>query len=60
MFIIVSYLILAILFLLLATGIFRPKTWHDLPERKIKLMRFGCYFISVVISLNLLARFFGW
>jgi hypothetical protein len=60
MFIIVSYLILAILFLLLATGIFRPKTWRELPEKKVKLIQFGCYFIFVVIILNLLARFFDW
>ena len=60
MFVIISYIALAIIFLLLATGIFRPKTWHELPERKIKLMTFGCYFFFVVITLNLLARLFGW
>ena len=55
---VICYIILATLFLLLATGIFKPQTWRDLPEGKIKLMRFGCFFFFAVIALNLIARLF--
>lgn len=58
MIIVICYIFLALLFLLLATGIFQPKTWQELPETKIKLIRFGCYFFFFVISLNLLSRLF--
>jgi len=58
MIVVICYIILALLFLLLATGKFKPRTWQDLPEPKIKLMRFGCFFFFVVIALNLVARFF--
>jgi len=54
----ICYTILALLFFLLATGKFKPKTWQELPPQKVKLIRFGCFFFSAVITLNLLTRLF--
>jgi len=59
MVVIICYTILALIFLLLASGIFKPGTWRELPERKVQLMRFGCFFFFVVIAINLLSRLFG-
>jgi len=58
MIVVICYAVLALLFLLLATGKFQPKTWRSLPERKVQLMRFGCFFFFLVITLNLVARVF--
>ena len=58
MIVVICYIILALLFLLLATGKFKPKSWQDLPERKIQLIRFGCFFFFVVITLNLIGKVF--
>lgn len=56
----ICYVILALIFLLLATGKFKPKTWRELPERRIQLMRFGCFFFFAVITLNLVGRWLGY
>jgi len=55
----ICYSILALIFLLLASGIFKPGTWRELPESKVKLIRFGCFFFFVVIIINVLSRLLG-
>jgi hypothetical protein len=54
--IIIAYSILALLFLSLATGIFKPKTWQDLPKRYTTFLRFGCFFGFLVIVFNVVRR----
>ena len=55
----ICYTILGAIFLALATGIFRPRSWQGLPEARIKLIRFGCLFFAIVIILNLARTLFS-
>ena len=55
--IIVAYSLIALLLLALSTGIFKPKKWHELPDKNVKLLRFGCFFGFLVILFNIASRF---
>jgi hypothetical protein len=54
--VIIAYSILALLFLALATGIFTPGTWHDLPKKYATFLRFGCFFGFLVIVFTIARR----
>ncbi len=54
--IIVAYSILAILFLALSTGLFKPKKWNELTERHVKILKIGCFFGFLVIVINLVDK----
>lgn len=56
--IVVAYSLLALLFLALSAGLYKPKKWHELPERTVKMLRFGCFFGFLVILFNIVSRLF--
>lgn len=57
MHIVIAYLIVALLFLALATGLYKPKRWHDLTDKHAKFLRFGCFFGFLVIIANIAGKF---
>ena len=54
--IIVAYSILALVLLALSTGLFKPKKWHELTERHVKILKIGCFFGFLVIVLNMVSK----
>jgi hypothetical protein len=54
--IIVAYSILAILFLALSTGLFKPKKWNELTVRHVKILKVGCFFGFLVIVVNIVSK----
>lgn len=54
---ILSYTIIALLLLLLATGLLRPPSWRRLDVKTEKLLRFGCYFGFFVISISMVLHY---
>lgn len=54
--IVVAYSLLALLFLALSVGLYKPKKWHELPEKTVKLLKFGCMFGFLVIFFNLVSK----
>jgi len=57
--VIIAYVILAIGFLLLASGIFKPKGWARLNSGHITLLRFGCLFAFLVLLLQIGSRIYS-
>ena len=57
MMIIAIYVLMALLLLALALGIYRPKRWQDLPEKTTIILRFGCGFGCAVIVYKLIGKF---
>lgn len=55
----VAYAILAALFLALASGVYTPKRWRELPEKNVRLLKFGCLFGFLLICANIVGKFFG-
>lgn len=56
--IVIAYLIVALLLLALATGLYKPKRWHDLADKHIKILKLGCFFGFLVIAANIAGKFF--
>ncbi len=54
--VVVAYSILALVFLTLSTGIFKPKRWNDLTDKHVKILKFGCFFGFLLIMANIAAR----
>ncbi len=54
--VVVAYCILALIFLTLSTGIFKPKRWNDLTDKHVKILKFGCFFGFLLIMANIVAR----
>lgn len=54
--IVVAYSLLALLFLALAVGLYKPKKWRELPEKTVKLLKFGCMFGFLVIFFNIVTK----
>jgi hypothetical protein len=54
--IIVAYSFLALLLLALSTGWYKPKKWHELTEKHVTVLRFGCLFGFVVIVTNIVGK----
>ncbi len=54
--VVTAYSILAIVFLALSTGVFKPKRWHDLTDKHVKILKFGCFFGFLLIVANIAAR----
>ena len=54
--IIIAYSIIALLLLALATGVFKPRTWHELPKKYTIFLRFGCFFGFLVTVINIARR----
>ncbi len=52
----VAYSILALLFLALSSGLYKPKKWRELPERHVKILKIGCFFGFLLIAANIAAR----
>lgn len=42
--IIVAYSVLAVIFLALSSGLFTPKSWHQLSKGNITFLRLGSFF----------------
>lgn len=55
--IIVAYTLLALIFLALSSGLYKPKRWHDLTDRHVKILKIGCFFGFLVIMANLVGTF---
>ncbi|WP_153306359.1 hypothetical protein [Desulfopila sp. IMCC35006] len=51
--IIVAYSILALMFLGLSSGVYKPKKWHDLTDKHVKILRIGCFLGFLLIVANL-------
>ena len=52
-----AYAVLALLFLALSIGWFKPKRWHDLTEKHVRILKIGCFFGFLVIVANIVAKF---
>lgn len=55
--IIVAYTLLALIFLALSSGLYKPKRWHDLSDRHVNILKIGCFFGFLVIMANLVGKF---
>ncbi len=55
--VVVAYSILALVFLSLSSGLFKPKRWNDLTDKHVKILKFGCFFGFLLIVVNIAARF---
>jgi len=55
--VVVAYSLLALIFLALSTGIYKPKRWHDLTDKHVKILRIGCFFGFLVIVVNIVDKF---
>jgi hypothetical protein len=55
--IIVAYALLALIFLALSSGLFKPKRWHELSDKHVKILKIGCFFGFLVILANLVGKF---
>jgi hypothetical protein len=55
--IIVAYALLAVVFLALSSGVYKPKRWHDLSDKHVKILKIGCFFGFLVILANLAGKF---
>lgn len=55
--IIVAYALLALIFLALSSGLFKPKKWHELSDKHVKILKIGCFFGFLVILANLVGKF---
>lgn len=54
--IVVAYLVLAVVFFALSTGLYKPKRWHDLTDKHIKILRIGCFFGFLVILVKIAGK----
>ena len=54
--VVVAYSILALVFLALATGKFKPRKWNDLTDKHVKILKFGCFFGFLLIVANIVAK----
>lgn len=52
----VAYSILAVMFLALSSGVYKPKKWHDLTDKHVKILKIGCFFGFLLIVANLAAH----
>jgi len=55
--IIIAYSILALIFLALSSGLFKPKRWQELTDRHVKLLKIGCFFGFLVILTSIINKF---
>lgn len=55
--IIVAYALLALIFLALSSGLYKPKRWHSLSDKHVKILKIGCFFGFLVIMANLVGKF---
>ena len=54
--IVVAYLVLAVVFLALSTGLYKPKRWNDLTGKHVKILRIGCFFGFLVILAKIVGK----
>lgn len=54
--IIAAYSILALLFLALSSGLYKPKRWLDLTDKHVKILKIGCFFGFLVIVVNIAGK----
>lgn len=54
--IVVAYSLLALVFFAMSIGLYKPKTWNDLTENHVKILRFGCFFGFLVIAANIVGK----
>lgn len=55
----VAYLLLAVVFLALAGGLYTPKRWRALPEKHLRPLKFGCLLGALLILFNSFNHFLG-
>ena len=55
--IVVAYLVLAVVFLALSSGLYKPKRWNDLTDRHVKILKVGCFFGFLVILAKIAGKF---
>ena len=51
--VIVAYSLLALVFLALSSGLYKPQRWNDLTDKHVKILRIGCFFGFLVILINI-------
>lgn len=54
--VVVAYSLLALIFLALSIGIYKPKRWDDLTDKHTKILRIGCFFGFLVIVVNIAGK----
>ncbi len=53
--VVVAYSVLALVFLALV--VYTPKSWRELPEKQVKILRFGCLFGFLLLCFNIVYKF---
>ncbi len=56
MHIVIAYLLVALLLLVLGTGVYKPKRWQELPDKHVKILKLGCFFGFLVIAANIVRK----
>jgi hypothetical protein len=54
--IVIAYSLLALVFLALSIGFYKPKRWHDLTYNHVKILKFGCFFGFLVIVAKIVGK----
>lgn len=54
--VVAAYSMLALIFLALSIGLYRPKKWNDLTDKNILFLKFGCFFGFLVIAFNIAGK----
>jgi hypothetical protein len=55
--IIIAYTLLALIFLALSSGLYKPKRWYDLSDKHLKILKIVCCFGFLVVMVNLVGKF---
>jgi hypothetical protein len=54
--VVAAYSVLALVFLALATGLYKPRRWNDLTAKNVYFLKFGCLFGFLVIVFNIAGK----
>jgi len=55
--VVVAYSLLALVFLALTFGIYKPKRWDELTDKHVKILRIGCFLGFLVIIVKIVGKF---
>lgn len=54
--VVAAYSVLALIFLALAIGLYKPKKWNDLTAKNVYFLKIGCFFGFLVIVFNIAGK----
>lgn len=54
--VVAAYSMLALVFLALSIGLYKPRRWNDLTDKNVYFLRFGCFFGFLVIVFNIAGK----